>query len=165
MKTLLLVRHAKSSRKDPALPDFDRPLNHRGKKEAPEMGKRLAKRHLKPDAIISSPAVRALATAKALAEELDFKAKRITFDDSLYMAGKDRLLDVIYALDDAWPKVIIIAHNPGLTDLVNTLFPSPVDNIPTCGVAIVKFAIEEWSDVSRSRPVEAAFLYPKKGDD
>ena len=84
MKTLFLIRHAKSSWDDTALPDKDRPLNDRGKRDAPKMGKRLAKRDVKPDLILSSPAKRALTTAEIIAKKLDYKLKDIVVDDRLY---------------------------------------------------------------------------------
>ncbi|MEN8259417.1 MAG: histidine phosphatase family protein [Pseudomonadota bacterium] len=165
MKTLILTRHAKSSWKHPFLADIDRPLNKRGKGDAPMMGRRLAGRNLKPDGLVTSPAARALATATALSEPLGYPEEKIIIEDALYEATKDRLLDVIYGLADAWGTVMIVAHNPGLTDLVNELFPYPVANVPTCGVAVLKFAIEEWTDVARSRPVEANLDYPKNQPD
>src|SRR5438270_6969509 len=101
MKTLFLVRHAKSSRDDPALPDKDRPLNDRGKRDAPKMGKRLAKREVMPDLILSSPAKRALKTAKIIAKKLDYKLADIVVNERLYETGADDLLHVI---PRAWGK-------------------------------------------------------------
>ena len=91
MKTLFLVRHAKSSRDDPSLPDRDRPLDDRGKQDGPKMGKRLAKRDVKPDLLLSSPALRALTTAQLIAEEIGYKLKDIVVDDRLYASERRRL--------------------------------------------------------------------------
>jgi phosphohistidine phosphatase SixA len=99
MKTLFLVRHAKSSRDDLSLPDRDRPLDDRGKQDAPKMGKRLAKRDVRPDLLLSSPALRALTTAQVMAEELGCKGKDIVVDDRLYASNADDLLAVVRALD------------------------------------------------------------------
>ena len=165
MKTLILTRHAKSSWKHPFLADIDRPLNKRGERDAPVMGKRLSRRNLIPDALVTSPAARALATATAISEPLGYPTGKIIVEDVLYEASKDRLLDAIYSLDDAWGTVMIVAHNPGLTDLVNELFPYPVANMPTCGVAVLKFDIENWSDLGRNRPLEADLDYPKNQPD
>jgi len=92
MKTLFLVRHAKSSRDDTRLPDKDRPLNDRGKRDAPKMGKRLAKRDVRPELILSSPAMRALTTAEMIAKKLDYKLKEIVVDDRLYPGDADEML-------------------------------------------------------------------------
>ena len=92
MKTLFLVRHAKSSREDTRLPDKDRPLNDRGKRDAPKMGKRLAKRDVRPELILSSPAMRALTTAEMIAKKLDYKLKEIVVDDRLYPSDADEML-------------------------------------------------------------------------
>ena len=104
MKTLFLVRHAKSNRDDPSLPDRDRPLDDRGKQDAPKMGKRLAKRGVKPDLLVSSPALRALTTAQLIAEEVGYKRTDIVVDDRLYASSPDDLLAVIRALDKARPR-------------------------------------------------------------
>src|SRR5437899_11500650 len=105
MKTLFLVRHAKSSWDDTALPDKDRPLNDRGKRDAPKMGERLAKRGVTPDLILSSPAKRALETAQIIAKKLDYKLADIVVDERLYATGADDLLDVIRKLG-AKPKSV-----------------------------------------------------------
>jgi phosphohistidine phosphatase len=106
VKTLFLVRHAKSSWDDTALPDKDRPLDDRGRRDAPEMGKRLAKRAVKPDLILSSPARRALTTAEVIAKKLDYKLKDIVVDDRLYAGGADDLLNVIRELGDESERVM-----------------------------------------------------------
>jgi bisphosphoglycerate-dependent phosphoglycerate mutase len=106
MKTLFLIRHAKSSWDDTALPDKDRPLNDRGKRDAPKMGKRLAKRDVKPDLILSSPAKRALTTAEIIAKKLDYKLKDIVVDDRLYAGAVHDLLNVIHKLGDKPKRVI-----------------------------------------------------------
>src|SRR5213593_2985207 len=99
MKTLFLVRHAKSSRDDPTLPDRERPLDARGRRDAPRMGKHLAKRDVKPDSIVSSPALRALTTAQLIADEIGYERRHIVVDDRLYASSADDLLVVIRALD------------------------------------------------------------------
>src|SRR5258708_16217937 len=117
MKTLFLIRHAKSSWDDTALPDKDRPLDDRGRRDAPKMGKRLAKRDVKPDLILSSPARRALTTAEVIAEKLDYKLKDIVVDNRLYAGGADDLLNVIHQLRDKFEPVILFCPNPPLTPL------------------------------------------------
>src|SRR5450631_3680242 len=114
MKTLILVRHAKSSWEDAALPDKERPLNERGKRDAPDMGKRLAKRDVKPELILSSPARRAFATAKIIAKSLGYKLKNIVVDDRLYPGAADEILNSIHRLDKQLDRVMIVGHNPAL---------------------------------------------------
>ena len=120
MKTLFLIRHAKSSWDDTALPDKDRPLNDRGRRDAPKMGERLAKRDVKPDLILSSPAVRALRTAEIIAKKLDYRRK-IVVNERLYAVGADDLLDVIHRLGDKVERVMLFGHNPELTELAHRL--------------------------------------------
>src|SRR6058998_2876755 len=138
MKTLFLIRHAKSSRDDPTLADKDRPLNDRGKRDAPRMGKRLAKRDVKPDLILSSPAARALETAQIIAKKLDYKRKNILVDDRLYAVGADELLDVLRKLGDEVECAMVVGHNPELTELAHRL-SSKITDMPTCSVAEFTF--------------------------
>src|SRR5437016_2264034 len=98
MKTLFLVRHAKSDKDDPTLADRDRPLADRGEKEAPKMGKRLAKRGAQPDLLVSSPALRALSTAQLIADEIGCKRRNIGVDERLYASTANGLLEVIRTL-------------------------------------------------------------------
>src|SRR5512143_3988842 len=130
MKTLYLVRHAKSSRDDPTLPDRKRPLNDRGKRDAPAMAERLAGQGVKPDLILSSPAVRALATAQAFAKKFDYAITDLVEDDRLYATAADDLLDLIHELDDQQKRVMLFGHNPELTALAHRL-SSEIVEMPT----------------------------------
>jgi phosphohistidine phosphatase len=161
MKTLFLIRHAKSSWDDTALPDKDRPLNDRGKRDAPKMGKRLARRDVKPDLILSSPAMRALTTAEIIAKKLDYKRKDIVVDDRLYAGEADDLLNVIHKLGDKRERVILVGHNPELTDLAHRL-SSEITHMPTCAVAAFTFDAKSWSNIGKAKPVKVALDYPKK---
>ena len=161
MKTLFLVRHAKSSRDDPSLPDRDRPLDDRGKQDAPMMGKRLVKRDVKPDLLISSPALRALTTAQLIAEEVGYKRKDIVVDNRLYARSPDDLLAVIRALDKKLDRVMLVGHNPEFTDLAHRLSSEIID-MPTSAVAEFNFDTKAWSDVGEVGPVKAALDYPRK---
>jgi phosphohistidine phosphatase len=134
MKTLFLIRHAKSSWDDTALPDKDRPLSDRGRRDAPKMGKRLAKRDVKPDLILSSPARRALKTAKIIAKKLDYKRKNIVVEDRLYSGAVHDLLNVVQKLGDKLERVMLFGHNPELTELAHRL-SSEITHMPTCAVA------------------------------
>ena len=161
MKTLLLMRHAKSSRDDPSLPDRDRPLNDRGKQDAPRMGKRLAQRNVKPDLLLSSPALRALTTAQFIAEEVGDKRKDIVVDDRLYASSADDLLAVIRALDKKLHCVMLFGHNPEFTDLAHRL-SSEIVHMPTGAVVEFSFDIKAWSDVGEVKPAKVVLDYPKK---
>jgi len=161
MKTLFLVRHAKSSHDDPTLPDQDRPLDDRGRRDAPTIGKRLAKRDVKPDLLLSSPALRALTTARLIAEEIDFKRKDIVVDDRLYASSPDDLLSVIRALDNRLDRVMLFGHNPEFSDLAHRLSSEIVD-MPTSAVAEYTFDVKSWSGVGEVEPVKAVLDYPTK---
>ena len=161
MKTLFLIRHAKSSWSDPGLPDQERPLSDRGKRDAPKMGKRLAKRNVRPDLILSSPAVRALTTAEIIAKKLDYKRKDIVVDDRLYAVGADDLLDVIHKLRNKLERVMLFGHNPELTELAHRL-SSKIAHMPTCAVAEFTFDAKSWSSIGKLKPAKVALDYPKK---
>ena len=142
MKSVLLLRHAKSSRKDPDLSDHDRPLNKRGKRDAPRMGRLLKKENLVPDIIISSTAMRARATAEAVAKASGYKAE-ITFDRSLYAAGPQAYIDALHDLSDDNVRVLIVGHNPGLEELVEML-TGEIHVLPTCSMAHVELRVGKW---------------------
>jgi len=165
MKRLLLCRHAKSSWKDPDLHDIDRPLNKRGKRNAPEMGRRLADRGIRPDLVIASPARRALNTAGLLARELGFRRKKITVRKEVYEATADGLIDLLRGLDDDAGLVMLVGHNPEITDLANTLGGLDIDNVPTCGIVALDFQAGSWRDVGRRTAALAFFDYPRRGEE
>jgi phosphohistidine phosphatase len=162
IKILTLIRHAKSSWKDESLLDLDRPLNRRGRRDAPIMGQRLAARESYADLMISSPAARALATAEAIAEAIEYPEAEIVVDERLYGADAFEWIEVIQGLDDGWDRVMCVGHNPGLTDLVDDLSPDPIGNVPTCGVVELKFDTDSWALVGRVEPAAVDFYYPKR---
>jgi len=161
MKRLVVIRHAKSSWKDVGLRDFDRPLNKRGTVDAPEMGRRLARRSLVPDRLLSSPAKRAIRTAEVIAGAIGFPAERITRMDRLYGAGVADLIGILRGLDDAEERVFLVGHNPGLTDLVNFLCSVFLDNLPTCGLVCADFEISSWKEIDRHRGRCVFMDFPK----
>ncbi len=161
MKELIIVRHAKSSWRDSGLDDRERPLNKRGERDAPEMGARLARRKDRPDLIVSSPAVRALATARIIARKLDYARKDIVLIERLYGAGLDELLDVIRKADESVATLLLFGHNPGLTQLANHLGPREIPNLPTCGVLHLRFDADIWAVVGFARGEEVLFDFPK----
>jgi phosphohistidine phosphatase len=162
MKTLYLVRHAKSSWKNPSLADFERPLNKRGKRDAPLMGKKLHEAGIKPGVIISSTAVRAFKTAKIIAMEINFSTKRINKKESIYLADVPTLIKVIRKIGDKTEQAMLFGHNPGLTMLANYLTNESVENIPTCGVFCIDFEINSWKEVGQGSGKMVFFEYPKK---
>jgi phosphohistidine phosphatase len=146
MKTLLLMRHAKSSWKFPELSDRDRPLNKRGEKDAPRMGKLLKEKDLIPQRIYSSTAVRACKTAEAVAEKVNYKDE-IIYLDSLYMAEPSAIVDVLKTVPDEIKCVLVVGHNPGMEGLVQIL-SHKVESLPTATVAYIKLPIKGWSELS-----------------
>lgn len=160
-KILFLVRHAKSSWDDPALSDFERPLNERGKHDAPEMAKRLRDRKIKIDGLVSSPAKRARQTCKHFANEFDFKKKDITLEEKLYEAGQENFYDVVENLKNKWDHVAVFSHNPGITSFANLLTETRIDDMPTCSVFAVKIEAKEWKDFRDAKKEFLFFDYPK----
>lgn len=151
MKTLYLIRHAKSSWEEPGEDDFSRPLNHRGKKDAPHMAKRLKEKRVFPDIFLSSPAARAKATCLEFARIFDFDEKKIIWQQNLYHASEDTLLSAISELPDH-PRdreevVFLFGHNPGITYFANALFNQSIMNIPTCGIVGGHLNIDRWEQV------------------
>lgn len=162
MKTLTLVRHAKSSWKDTSLRDRKRPLNKRGKRDAPIMGQRIAAAGIRPSQIISSPAVRAWKTAQAVATEIGYPAEFLQREEDLYLASLDTLLDVVAAQDSGFNNLMLFGHNPGLTDFANYLSPGLTNNVPTAGVVSVQFDRDDWNLFERPDTELIFYDYPKK---
>jgi phosphohistidine phosphatase len=162
MKTLFLVRHAKSSWKETDLSDKDRPLNKRGKHDAPVMGKLLKKMNVQPDLLISSPAVRALTTALNIANEIDYPNSKIDIVENIYMASATELLNEVSKSDDKLKSIMLFGHNPGITDFLNGLSTANIDNMPTCSIVCIQFEINSWSDIKNKKGKVVFFEYPKK---
>ncbi|DAB27857.1 MAG: phosphohistidine phosphatase [Sulfurimonas sp. RIFOXYD12_FULL_33_39] len=162
MKKLYIIRHAKSSRKNETLEDFERPLNKRGKKNAPMMGERLKEKGIMPDIIISSPAKRAKTTAEIIAKEIGYE-KKVLFDANIYEANVNELSKILRALDDKNKTVFLVGHNPSLNDLAN-YYVHHEENIPTCGVVEIAFACEKWADIEPKNAKLLSLEYPKKSE-
>ena len=145
MKTLTLVRHAKSSWKDTSLADRERPLNRRGQRDAPDMGRRIAKAGIRPSLIVSSPAVRAWTTAKIVAKEIGYPLEFLQREDGLYLGSVNDILDVIVAQDTGFNNLMMFGHNPGFTDFANYLVPGLTNNVPTAGVVCVNIDQDDWN--------------------
>ena len=162
MKSLLLVRHAKSDWADASLGDFDRPLNERGKKDAPRMAERLLAKKVKIDAFVASPAKRAAKTATIIAEEFGRKKDKIIFKEELYLASATVFRRIVSELNDKFETVAIFSHNEGITDYANMLTNVRVDNIPTCGIYAVRSDIKSWSEFEEAEKEFWFFDFPKK---
>ncbi len=149
LKTLLVLRHAKSSWKDTGLEDHERPLNQRGQRDAPGMGRLIRERGLIPDLIISSDAVRARLTAAAVAETAQY-AGEIRLEPRLYGASVDEILSVLRTVEGRNAKtVMIVGHNPGLEEIVALMTGEPHD-FPTAALAQIALPIDRWRDLSDS---------------
>lgn len=162
MKTLYLVRHAKSSWSEPELKDDERPLNKRGKKDAPAMGRRLRKMGEIPDLMISSPAKRAFSTAKRFAGELKYPGKKIQKNKELYMGSTSSFSDVISNVKNKYKSVMLFGHNPGVTEFANERGGANIDNIPTSGVVRIDFDVKDWGEINDVKGKMIFFEYPKK---
>lgn len=162
MKTLYLMRHAKSSWSTPGLNDSQRPLNDRGKKAAPFMGKILKKMNEMPELIVTSSAKRACSTAKRIAEKLSYPLKKILNEEKLYMAGRDEFLSVIAQTGNNINKLMLISHNPGITDFANSVSGENIENIPTAGIVRIDFDVNSWDNIKETKGKFIFFEYPKK---
>jgi len=165
MKTLIVVRHAKSSWEDPELSDFKRPLNDRGERDAPVMAKRFKEKDIQVNTVISSPAVRAMATCQAFVGKLGFPTDQVQASKELYHAGDEIILNVVRGLKDHGGKndvAMLFGHNPGLTAFVNNLLEEDLDNIPTTGIVCCKLKIDKWTEATWGCGEMEFFDYPKK---
>ena len=155
------MRHAKSSWKNQRLSDMQRPLNHRGLADAPKMARRLAGIGFKTDLIVSSPAARAIATARIVAETIDYPLLDIRSDEDLYLADPDTLLELIASIDNTVNRVMLFGHNPGFTMLTNMIGDAHVDNMPTASIAAFDLDIDHWEKISYGCAKLRFFDYPK----
>jgi phosphohistidine phosphatase len=163
MKRLYMIRHAKSSWNNMSLDDFARPLNKRGKNNAPMMGRRLREKGVIPDLIISSSAKRAKKTAKLIARELASEIK-MEFDDNLYDVLPSELHSKIRSIKNRYNTVFLIGHNPELNMLAQDLVDFD-DNIVTCGMLEIEFDCERWIEVDKSNASLISYDYPKRETD
>jgi phosphohistidine phosphatase len=162
MKTVFLVRHAKSSWKDASLDDIDRPLNKRGIRDAPFMAKLLKGRGVVPDRLFSSTAKRAQTTAEFFADQLEIPKSEIELREEIYEAFPEDLLDFIRTLPDNISTVLIFGHNPAFTTLANQFSQEYIANIPTCGIVRIESEADRWKQFSKKTGKLTAFYYPKQ---
>lgn len=162
MKKLYIIRHAKSSWANPALPDHKRPLNKRGFRDAPFMARLLQKSGASPDLLVSSPAKRAFTTASYFAEAFEIPVDDIRKDSRIYDAFPSDIVDIVQTLSDNLESVCIFGHNPTFTSFANKYNNKPIMNMPTCGIVVVEADIEHWIDFNPSTASVVAFHYPKQ---
>lgn len=160
MKTLLLLRHAKSDWNDPSLRDFDRPLAARGERDAPRIGKALRKRGPHPDLILSSPAARARATIEAVVRAAKLN-REIRFDQTVYGASSPELKMLIRRFSEGISCALLVGHNPGIEDLVGRLSGSH-ERMPTAALACIEFQADHWEDVDDGEGKLTWLLTPKQ---
>ena len=163
MKILVLVRHAKSDWGDRDLPDFDRSLNERGKRDAPRMATYLKQYGIVPQRIISSPANRARTTAKIFAESLGLNESIVSFVSDIYDATVDDLLAVVRCFDEDAACCMLVGHNPGMTNLANQLMSRQsghIENIPTAGIVILNLDISGWQLLESNQAQLVSFMKP-----
>lgn len=164
-KQLIIVRHAKADWGDFDLKDFDRPLSPKGHTDAPKMGNRLVAHNIKPNMIVSSPALRAFTTAKYFASGWQMDTEQLTTNALIYEASVQTLLSIINGFDDRFDKIALFGHNPGLTDLLNYLTNEYIANLPPCGVALIEFPFDKWELISGNTGSLVLFDYPESGMD
>jgi phosphohistidine phosphatase len=165
LKNLYLTRHAKSSWGNPGLADIDRPLNGRGKKAAPLMGKLIVDRGENPELLISSPANRAFSTAKEFAKEMGCAETNIIVNRAIYGAGAQQLLNLVQDVDDLYNSIMLFGHNPTFTSFCNMLSGENILNIVTCGVVRIDFEFSSWKNIDFNSGRMIYYEYPKKYTD
>lgn len=164
MRRLTLVRHAKSSWDYAELSDFERPLNNRGRRDAPAMARRLATELERPLRLVSSPALRAITTAHAFAEALGIPHTAIRLEPRIYEASRGTLLGLVRELDDADSHVLLFGHNPGFSELAQLLAPCPFSEMPTCAAATLGLDAAHWREVRHGNGSLLRYQYPKKNE-
>jgi phosphohistidine phosphatase len=164
LKYLFLTRHAKSSWSNSGLTDIDRPLNKRGKRAAPFMGRLIVDKGEKPELLISSPANRALSTAKIFGEAMGLVENDIIIDRTIYGADAKQLLELVQDQVDLYKSIMLFGHNPTFTLFVNLLTGSNIINVVTCGVVRIDFEFSSWTDIDFGSGRLAYYEYPKKYD-
>ncbi len=162
MKTLVLVRHAKSDWNDPFLSDFERTLNKRGIADAPLMAIRFTEKSINPDLIISSPAVRAITTCKYFADELNYDEDKIQLVQDIYDASAGGVLNIIGDTDDSVNTLMLFGHNPAISNLSSYLTSMNFGEVPTCAVVCIEFSFKHWKDIHKNTGILKFFDYPNK---
>ena len=164
-KYLYLMRHAKSDWGDPTVSDHDRILNTRGLRNAPYMGRQLRNKKPMPEQVVSSDAARALLTARMIAEEVGLSGNDVIVEPGIYEASRLQLQAVVQEQDDFYNSILLVGHNPGITELVNYWCDENFANIPTSGVVMIEFQTKHWSKTDKIKGKVLDFDYPKRSHD
>ncbi|MCF8460758.1 MAG: histidine phosphatase family protein [Flavobacteriales bacterium] len=164
MKTLIIIRHGKSSWDHPELKDHLRPLNQRGVNNAFSVADELIRLDVKPSLFLTSPAVRALDTAIILATKMDYPLDKIATDANIYEASVSELLEGISEIGNEHETVLFFGHNPGFTNLINRLQSETLFNLPTCGTFAIELPIDDWSEIACAKGQKCFSLIPKELD-
>ena len=162
MKKVYFIRHAKSSWEDASLSDSQRPLNKRGFRDAPFMAKLLKSKGVKADLIITSPANRALTTAKYFAAEMNLPDEKIDINNIVYGAYPEDVINLVKNVDDKVDTLLVFGHNPTFTSIVNRYTEDYIANVPTCGIVKIEADINSWSTFNESNAIQTEFYYPKQ---
>lgn len=162
MKSVIYIRHAKSSWKDPLLDDFDRPLNKRGLRDMKLMPRKLKELEPSMDGVISSPSLRTKCTMDSFVNMYNIKKKSIILDHSLYHPSFEYLQDVLLGVNPKWNKIMIVTHNPAITHFVNQFTKQNIANVPTSGIIRIDFMTDSWEDVYNCTSSMKYFIFPKK---
>jgi phosphohistidine phosphatase len=164
MKRLYLVRHAKSSWSNPGMDDLDRPLLEKGLKRTRLMIDFLKKHNTTVDLILCSHAVRAFETAKLFAWALEVPEDDIRIERGIYAASPDRLSDQFFDLPDKVDSLMLVGHNPGITEFANLFLPSKIDMMPTSGIAGIEFATDNWEEILNCKSKKLFYIFPRMMD-
>ena len=160
MKNLIIVRHCKSSWKDPSLSDFDRPLNKRGNIDGELMSNYLREKEKKIDKLILSTSIRTRLTSKYFIEKIHFNS--ISYLDELYHASYSEIIKIISKIENNFNNIMVIGHNPGLTELINHFTDMRIYNIPTSGIIKVEFKEDKWSKITENKGKIVYKKFPKE---
>lgn len=161
MKTLYLVRHAKSDKGNLALKDIDRPLNDRGYKDAYFMGELMRRERYTPDILITSPAVRAYSTAVIFLKTFGFSDRKLQLNDMLYEESSSIFISEVKAIPDEISSAMVFAHNPTITEVAGSLAEKPIPGFPTTGIACLDFEVKSWGEISEKTGRLRFFEFPK----
>ena len=162
MRTLYLIRHAKSSWDSPGLHDFNRPLNERGLHDAPRMAQRLARDGVRPDLLVSSPAKRALTTALFFAETFGVPDDAVLRHSDIYEATPQHILRIVHELPHTAHTVLLFGHNPTFTEVANRFSDAFIQNVPTCGIVRIESSAPNWHEFGEGNAQVQACLFPKE---
>ncbi|MFA5782094.1 MAG: histidine phosphatase family protein [Bacteroidales bacterium] len=161
MKTLYIVRHAKSSWAFPGLPDIDRPIVDKGINNTKKIVIEMNNRKVQVDLLISSHAKRAYETAKIIATGINYAVEKIEVSEGIYRVNRDDIFNILFALNDTIDSVMIVGHNPTLTQFANLFLDKKIDILPTSGVISISFKINNWIGVIKAKPKTNFTLFPK----